>query len=581
MITTQKTFQSKNMFLLQISGLVLAVIIGRLFYLQIHMGPALFERSQNNFTRYENLLSLRGNILDQYGKILATNKPITNIYWEGSGNKKLTDYQIQTLKNVGIVTNRPLLERLNTIKHTERHFKKLLIASDVSFEQLSKVVEMFSADANIQVETKFKRIYPYKSLASHLLGYLGHLGPSYEGRMGLEKMFENQLRGKPGSLMRIINSVGTHLAEYETEETLSGNDIHTTIDLSLQRIAERTFPKDRSGTLILMDPHDGSLRVVLSRPNFDPNVFINPLEPEEWQKLQAQKPFLNRICRANYPPGSIFKLVTLSAALETGLIDPYSTWDCKGYVTLANRKYRCARRAGHGEQTIKQSIANSCNIIFYETAKRLDIDVLAKYANIFGFGRSTSKLLSESTGLVPTREWKQRVKGERWWLGETLSATIGQSFLLTTPLQVARMIGSIETGYLVSTRLIENSTPTYEPLKISYETRAFLRQTMHAVVTKGTAKMFNKLDDFIIRAKTSTAQTSMLSKRKQGEEFLEHGWFVGNFSYRGSPPLTLVILTEHTGNAKLPMLIGREFLRNYKDLMELRTKKKRREELRV
>ncbi|MFT6765907.1 MAG: penicillin-binding protein 2 [Alteromonas naphthalenivorans] len=578
MIPAQRTFNSKNMFLLKVCTAALCIIAGRLFYLQINQGKRLFEQSQKNFTRTESLLSLRGNILDCHGHILATNKPITAVYWQGTGNKKLSSEQLTILKQLEHLTDKDFSEKEQTLTHTEKHFKKQLLVTNVSFEQLSKIAELLSDEKNITIETKFKRFYPYKSIASHALGYLGHLGPSYEGRMGLEKLFEEQLRGKKGSLMRVINSVGTHLSEYQTEETLSGNDIKTTLDLSLQRIAERIFPKDRTGTLILMDPRDGSLRVILSRPTFDPNVFMNPLNPDQWQELQAQKPFLNRFCNASYPPGSIFKLVTLSAAIETNIIDPYSTWDCKGFVTLANRKYRCARRAGHGELTTKQAVANSCNILFYEIAKKMDIDVLAKYAQIFGFGKPTSHLLSERTGLVPTREWKQETKGERWWLGETLSASIGQSFLLTTPLQIARMIGSIETGYLVSTRLIENSTPNYEPLKIKYETRAFLRQTMHAVVTKGTARMFNKLDDFIIRAKTSTAQTSTLSKRKQGEAFLEHGWFAGNFSFRGSPPLTLVILTENTGNAKLPMLIGREFLKNYQELMELREKKKRRTE---
>lgn len=578
MIPAQRTFESKNIFLLKVYTLALCIIVGRLFYLQINQGKRLFEQSKRNFTRTESLLSLRGNILDCHGNILATNKAVTAIYWQGTGNKKLSPEQLQLINEIGSITEKDFSEKIQIITHSEKHFKKHLLALDVSFEQLSKISELFSHETNISIETKFKRLYPYQSLASHVLGYLGHLGSSYEGRMGLEKLFEEQLRGKKGSLIRVINSIGTHLAEYKTEETLSGNDIKTTIDLSLQRIAERAFPPDRTGTLILMDPRDGSLRVILSRPTFDPNVFMNPLDPDQWQELQAQKPFLNRFCNASYPPGSIFKLVTLSAAIETGIVDPYSTLKCKGHITLAKRKYHCARRAGHGELTTKQAVANSCNILFYEIAKKIDIDVIAKYAQIFGFGKSTNSVLSEQTGLVPTREWKRETKGERWWLGETLSAAIGQSFLLTTPLQIARMIGSIETGYLVSLRLTENSIPQYEPLKIKYETRAFLRQAMHAVVTKGTARMFNSLDDFIIRAKTSTAQTSTLSKRKQGETFLEHGWFAGNFSFRGSPPLTLVILTENAGNAKLPMLIGREFLKNYKELMELREKKKRHEE---
>lgn len=573
MIPAQKTFYAKTRHIIRVASVALAIVIVRLFYLQVQMGEFFLEKSKNNFTRHESLLSLRGNILDRYGKILATNKPVTNIFWNGSGNAKLTEEQQKTIADIGLLLERPLEERIAPVTVAEKRFQKVALASDITFEQLSKIVERFSTDPNIKIETQFKRYYPYKSLASHLLGYLGYLGNSLGGKMGLEKLFEPTLRGKEGALTRIINSVGSLLAEYKTEDTFSGQDLHTTIDLSLQIIAERAFPEDKSGILILMDPHDGSLRVVLSRPNFDPNIFTNQLDSQQWQQVQSQKPFLNRICKASYPPGSTFKLVTLSAALETKVIDQYSTWNCIGYVTFAGRKYRCARKSGHGELTTKQALAHSCNKLFFETAKHLDIDIIAKYAEIFGLGKPTNMPLGENTGLVPSREWKRRVKGERWWLGETLSASIGQSFLLVTPLQVARMIGAIETGYLVSTRLLENTVPEYEPLQITYETRAFLRQAMQAVVTIGTGRTLSRLDDFVIRAKTSTAQTSDLSKKEESDEFLEHGWFACNFSFRGDRPLTLVVLTEKTGGAKLPMIIAKEFLLNYKELMEVRQKR--------
>lgn len=573
MLPAQKTVPLKiKLFLISITSSFFVICI-RLIFLQVHNADFFLQKSNANFTRYEHLASLRGTIRDRFGNILVTNTPVTHLYWQGSGNRTLSQQQESILKQLSDLFMLDYSALKDAIVQAERKSKKVIIIKKITREMLSMLSELFTEESSLIIESSTKRLYPYKSLASHLLGYLGTIDDTTEGKMGIERICNTILTGHAGSLLRIINSQGSHLAHHYTKHAKNGSDITTTLDLSLQKIAERIFPFDYKGALILMDPYDGSIRVALSRPTFDPNVFSEHIDNSTWKELEQQKPFLNRINQAQYPPGSIFKLVTLAAALETQLINPYTMCNCKGFTMLAKRKYRCARKNGHGSMTVIDSLAYSCNILFYELAKQLDINTIAHYAHIFGLGQPTNTLFSENTGLVPTREWKKQNKHEQWWLGETLSAAIGQSFLLATPLQIARLIGSVDTGYLVETRFLETTTPSYQPLTISYETRSFLREAMHAVATQGTARMFKILQNFTIRAKTSTAQTSTLSKRSEGKEFLEHGWFACNFNYKDAAPLTLVVVTEHTGNAKLPMLIAREFLKNFEELMQLREQK--------
>lgn len=565
----------KKMFLLT-TGMVIGVacIIARLSYLQINLGSTLLNKSKNNFLRYEHTNCLRGNIVDTNGKLLATNRPVINIYWKGTGNKKLSEQQIKAAHDLFDVLALEESDTLiTTIERAEKKAQRAIVAKDIDFTQLSKIAEGFSLQQNIVIETDFARLYPYKSLASHALGYLGTMDIDAGGKMGLEKFYESLLQGKKGVTQKVLNSFGKHLAEKEVEQSFAGQDINITLDLSLQRIAEMLFPKDRRGAFILMDSSDGSLRVALSRPHFDPNIFLGKMDHATWLDIQERKPFLNRVFHATYPPGSLFKLITLAAALEQGIIEEDTEWDCTGSVSIGRYKFRCHKKDGHGPLSAAESIAKSCNIMFYEIGKKLDIDILSRYARSFGLGRTIKSVFNDLPGLIPSREWKAKTKGERWWLGETLSATIGQTYLLTTPVQIARMLAGIETGYLVSPRILEDSSILYEPLSISYKTRTFLQKTMQAVAQEGTAKTLNKLEDFTIHAKTSTAQTSLLSKRKLGEQFLEHGWFTANFRYKDNPPMTMVIVIENAGNARLSLIVAKAFMKAYKNLIDTRKQK--------
>jgi len=549
----------------------IGVVAIRLVHLQVHLAQDLLIQSQKNYTRKELIPSLRGNIFDTFGKLLATNRPVVTLYWKGTGNKGLTQEQKKLLDQLKEII---VLEEYDEkeLSKTEALSQKMILAKDLNFQNLSKIRELFPEDENIVIETESIRYYPHHELASHLLGYLGYLDIDYEGKAGIERMYEEMLKGTHGRRLKYINSFGKYLGGQQEQKAASGHDIYTTLDLSLQQIAEEVFPKELSGVVLLMDAQNGAIRVFLSHPHFDPNIFLQRLDKETWDSLQSSsRPFLNRIFHACYPPGSLFKLVTLTAALDRGYINQWHEIYCRGFSNVG-RKFRCHKHEGHGRLNAAQAIAFSCNVLFYELSRVMDVDVIAPYAYRYGLGKQTNELFRDAKGLIPTRAWKKQVKGESWWLGETLSVSIGQSFLLATPIQMARMLASIETGYLVTPRVVEHVPTTCEILDIKPEIRYFLKDAMKATIEVGTARLLQGMKDFKISAKTSTAQTSKLENRELGAEHLEHGWLGANFRYKNHRPMTLLVLTEKTGTAHIARVIAKSFLKGYRMLMEQREK---------
>jgi penicillin-binding protein 2 len=372
------------------------------------------------------------------------------------------------------------------------------------------------------------------------------------------------LKGQPGQLAKTVNSRGKHLSCEKQKDSLIGGTINTTLDLELSLIADTVFPEDVHGSMIVMDAQTGDLLVVLSRPSFDPNVFLDPLSMETWNDIQAEQPFLNRASNACYPPASIFKLVSMAAGLETGILNQGDIWVCNGHTTFVGRDYHCWQRKGHGIMTMLTAIAQSCNIPFYEVGRKIKIDTLAEYATKLGLGQVTNSVLPEKSGLIPTRKWKREVKGESWWPGETLSAAIGQSFLLVTPLQITRMINAICEGYLVKPRILVDEPIIKTEVELLPETREFLKRSMkQSVQAHGTGSRLKNLKNFEIYAKTGTGQVSAFEKRELSKEFLEQGWFVGHIKYKDNPAFVMVILMEHVGSSSVVTAVALNYLKRY------------------
>lgn len=551
---------------------IFACICARLFYLQINLTSYFIMRGEKNFLRKKITRSTRGTIFDRHGIILATNRPVISLYWIGTGKRSMTDSQKSLLQSLEYILDMDIVENTlfyKTLCAYEKTEKRIALATDLSLDQLSQIEEQFPHNPNLMLQTDFERYYPHGPSTSHILGYLKR-DPQCDffGKMGLEMLLHDTLKCQEGAELKTVNSVGKEITSIELEKACSGKNITTTIDLELQKLCEAVFPQNYSGTFIIMDPAQGDIKALVSQPTFDPNLFLNAISHETWQEIQQKKPFLNRALNALYPPGSIFKLVTASAALEHNIINEDDQFTCRGYYLFAKRKYWCNQKWGHGTLTTRQAVGQSCNPFFFNIGKHIDIDLLADYAHRFGLGEPTSIILPEKTGTVPSRAWKKEAKGEKWWPGETLSTAIGQSFLQVTPLQIVRMIASIFTGYLVKPRILLSESVETKPLAIKASTRTFLKSAMQASVEEGTGRGVKATadTDLELYAKTSTAQTSDLQKRSLGNEYLEHGWFVCHFIYKDHNPLTFVILVEHAGSSRIPKKIAYNFLIKYKKL---------------
>ena len=544
------------------------IIVGRLLYLQVGQNEHLEKLGERNFLRTEVIPSARGNFLDRKGNLLATNRPVFEVHWQGDGARVLHTKQRQTLAQLAaILQGEPQHNVIyHAVERAEWFSRRIRIARDISFQQLCQVCEQCADSPNLVITQQFKRTYPYGSLASHILGYLGREErDNFVGRMGLERLFHEDLKGEDGYVQHVINATGRRLVQKDFKPANAGSDVVLTLDLSLQKIAENLFAADQSGAFIVMDPHDGSILSLVSFPNFDSNAFLKPIPLDEWnERFTRNSPMLNRAIFAEYPPASIFKLITFIAGIEEGVFPIDGEFQCKGHTLFCGRKYNCQRRWGHGKLSATKALAVSCNIPCYEVAQKVSIDKLAVYAYRLGLGQRTCFLCGDKSGLVPTMGWKQAVKGERWWLGETLSASIGQSFLLVTPLQVARMIGAIGTGNLVKPRILKEEQEFSMPVDITPETLDFLHDVMREVVRRGTARQLNKLKNFEIYAKTGTAQTvSLQHQQKESKSQLEHAWFASYFSYKQQKPLVMIVLVENVGRSRPAIDIAEKFLREY------------------
>ncbi len=546
----------------------LCIIFTRLLFLQVYHHQILAHQGQKNFTRIKPIDPLRGNILDCNGTLLATNRPVIHIDWIGSGQQKLTPEQRRVLHNIETVLSKyhhPILVEYGKINRAEKFSTSLRLASDVSMEALSEISEQCADSVNIAISKKFQRFYPHKNLACHILGYLGDLDEKTEsvGKMGLELIFNDALKGKHGTMSHIINSFGKNLQMSKISNSQSGQNLVTTIDIRLQKIAEQLMPQDHAGVFILLDPKNGALKALVSHTGFDPSIFLKPIATDTWQALQHNRPFINRAFNASYPPASIFKIVTMSAALEHGIINPETIFNCKGFITFKNRKYYCNKRSGHGKLDIKGSLAHSCNIGCFEIAQKISIDTLADYAFRFGLGEKTNSIFPEKSGIVPSNEWKRMMKGEPWWKGETLSAAIGQSFLLVTPIQIACMMGSIFTGYLVQPRILETDPIQTTPLDIAPTTQEFLQECMKSAIQIGTGRNVGRLKNITVYAKTGTAQTKSRTGDIKDIQTDCHAWCMIYFTYQNQDPLVMTILIEHAGGSAVATGVAKKFLAQY------------------
>lgn len=558
---TSNILTERFKYILFSTGLCFLSIISYLLYLQIYKTQDFFNKSKSNYTRVIKLVPVRGEIIDKNGIKLATNRPVYSLSWYGTGNKQLSSTQLELIKKIKqYLELEPQIE--SQIQAAEKNFRILKLRQEVSIEVVKRLLEHHPNEPNMLITQTFKRLYPYHTYASHVIGYVSNSLDNIIGKTGIEYYCQDVLQGQPGQVIKTINSFGKLINLTTAKNPLAGRSVQTTLNIKKQTLAEELFPANLSGSLIILNPENGAIEVMLSRPGFNANVFLNTLTLEHWQELQAKKCLLNRACFSAYPPASVFKLVSLVAALEEDIITTDALWNCKGKLFFGNRYNYCGLRSGHGEINTQEALAYSCNIPFYEIAQKMPINTLAKYARSLGLGLKTGILLGENPGLIPTSEWKKNTLGEQWWPGESLSAAIGQSFLLTTPIQIAQMFGAICTGSLTKPRLLTSEPIIKNPITISSQTLKFLKKSMKCVAQKGTARILNKLEDYKIYAKTGTAQTA--SRRHSYKTRPKpHVWFAAAFRYKDEPLKVIVLLLENANSVRNALKVILQFFENY------------------
>ena len=311
----------------------------------------------------------------------------------------------------------------------------------------------------VVIQPAYKRHYPLKSSASHLIGYVGEISESQLaeaefsdlqpgriiGQSGIERTFDDRLLGEIGEKIIEVDALGYQKRSLSTNAPTAGDDLFLTIDIRLQRLAEELLGKE-SGAIVALDPRNGDVLVLASQPGFDPNLLSSGISAEAWNQLlkDSQHPLTNRAIQGQYPPGSTFKLVMAAAMLEDQAMGIHESLNCPGSFPFGRRVFRDWKRSGHGTVALTKALAESCDVYFYKVGNKLGIDSIAAYSRQFGLGEKTGiPLPSERTGLVPSREWKKRTKGDPWYPGETISIAIGQGYLTVTPIQMAKTVAIV------------------------------------------------------------------------------------------------------------------------------------------
>lgn len=538
--------------LMVLAALLFAVLFLRLFHLQITTADDYAKESEDNRITRKRLKAPRGLVYDRDGEVLARNRAAFSIQLIRDTRSRESDRRaIEALEEA--TGESVQLSRRRSGEHTVR------LKRDVAFRTVAIVEERLRDEWPLDVEIEPQRDYPRGSLAAHVIGYMGerqddrdpprgrpYVAGDYVGQTGLERVYEDSLRGWDG-----INYVEVDVRERVIDEhpfpdrerpPRPGDDLHLTLDLDIQRAAVDAMPDSLAGSVVALDANTGAVLALVSHPSYDPNVFVSYGSQAERQSLMQDpaEPMLNRSIRGNYPPGSTLKMVAAVAALETGITDTLSTFPaCVGSLQVGDVVFRCANRDGHGELNLLEAMETSCNIYFNHLAQILGIETWHDYGARFGFGQPTGLDLEprELSGLLPDRQYHQERDG--WVTGHLMNLVIGQGYMLVTPLQVARYTAALANGgYLVTPHLHGEAPPPQRIEGVSEATLDLVRLGMHRVVygAHGTGHRV-QIPGLDIAGKSGTAQ---------GPRSDDDAWFVAFAPYE-NPQIAVAVVLEGGG----------------------------------
>ena len=562
---------------------VFVVLTLRLWYLQLIRGEYYRELSENNRIRVENIPPPRGTIFDRHGRVLVDIRPSFNLAIIPDDIQNMDETLTQLSQVLGY--DRSLLEERVEIAASEPPFRPITLVRDMTRDQLGAVESYRFYVPGVAVQIEPRRSYGWAGFAAHLIGYVGEIDErqlkddryvgyrqgDYLGKYGVEQQWERVLNGQRGGRQVEVDSAGRQLRVLREVAALPGQNLVLTLDANLQRRAEEAL-NGKAGAIVALDPNNGDILAMVSGPAFDQNRFIRGLSTKEWQDLidDPTHPLTNKSIQGTYPPGSTFKPAVEVAALEEGVAEPGTVMGCAGQLPFGNRSYRCWEKRGHGRLDLYQALVRSCDVYHYQLGLKLGVDRMAEYARRLGYGsRTLIGLSNEARGLVPSSQWKMQRFGIPWQKGEDLSISIGQGFLLVTPLQQAIAYATIANGgKVVQPRIVQRvESPEGAVLeevlpqvvgeaKLKPTTLEFLRRAMAGVVQDpgGTGRAA-RLPGILVGGKTGTAQVVRMAEDERRNrpldevpyEYRDHAWFVC-FAPVEAPQIVVAVLVEHGGH---------------------------------
>jgi penicillin-binding protein 2 len=546
--------------------IMIGLLLVTFWHLQVVRAKYYRNLAENNRRRNVPIAAPRGILFDRNEQILVENRPSFNVVLSTEHPDNL-DQTVAHLSRLLQVGEAPIRERLPRRGAPPRD---VVVKSDASIEDVASIEARRLELPQAAIQVVPLRSYPLGVAAAHVLGYVGEVNEQqlqraiYQGseagdivgQFGVEQQYNRWLRGKDGLREVIVNSRGVEVDEAEMRPPVVGPSVTLTIDAKLQTTLEQSFA-GRSGAAVALDPRTGEILAMTSLPAFDPNRFSTGVDTALWRKLisDPETPLLNRVVQGTYAPGSVFKIVMSIAALEEKVITPETRFHCNGLFSKYGKVFHCHNLGPHGWVNLEQAIAASCNVYFYNVGVLLEIDRIARYAKRLGLGAPTGiDLPHEESGVMPSPEWKQKKLKQPWYAGETVSVAIGQGYVTTTALQLARLAAAAATGKLVTPHLVKRvvsetwstTPPLPQELGFRKETLDAVRRGMRAVAAPGGTGWRAGLPGIVVCGKTGTAQivTSTRLAKDKSDENIPHGWFVA-FAPMEDPQIALAIMVEH------------------------------------
>jgi len=549
--------------------LALAILVVFFYWkLQVLDHEKYWKLAEANRLRQIYLAPPRGLIMDRQKVILADNVPSfkVSLIREMVNNYEATIDKLCSLLNLDREELKSRIDRYRSLPA----FEPIIIKDNLKLDEVAVLEARKEEFPELRLEVEPRRNYPFHELAAHLLGYLQEVSleemksnsdriwhpGEMVGKAGVEKQYDEILIGKEGKLIETVDSLGWSRGEVERIEPQKGQDLMLSIDLDLQKKAEELL-QGREGAIVALDPRTGECLAWASSPSYDPNLFINRFSPEEWFKIinDPGRPLENRVIRGLYSPGSIFKITMALAALDSRIITPETSFYCSGSINIYNNNFSCWFKPGHGRLDLAEAIKNSCNVYFYQLGYRMNIDTIAHYASLMGFGKKTGvDMPGEKEGLVPSNEWKKRTLGQKWYPGETISVAIGQGPLLVTPLQIAAstaLVANRGKKILPTLVKLDSHQPSSENVGLPSETIEEVIEGMWRSVNDGGTGHGAYQPGFDVCGKTGStqiiSQETAEKLTQKGEEIKKtHSWFSG-FAPRYNPQIVVTVLVEFGG----------------------------------